>query len=250
MLKVTDLQVRFRDKTALNRLSFSVGEGDWLMVIGPNGAGKSTLVRAIAGGVAYEGQIRFYGQDVSCMKPHERGRAIGVLSQNQPTGYAFTVEEVVRLGRYAYAPGLFSSHEGEERAVEEALRETGLYEMRRRTLLTLSGGERQRVFLAQTFAQSPQLLLLDEPVNHLDLPYQREIFAYVKNWLAAGNRAVVCVVHDLSLTRLYGNRVLLLQGGRVQAQGTPEEVLKGAAVNETYGMDVGGYMRELLKPWA
>ena len=211
MLKVENLSVAYGDLTILNGVSFDLAPGEWLMVVGPNGAGKSTLINAITGGVPVKGNIFFEGRDARTMKAHELARGIGVLAQNHFVGYAFSVEEVVRLGRYAYAPTIFSRHSGEEQAVRAALEQTGLYELRHQSVLTLSGGELQRTFLAQTFCQDPRLLLLDEPTNHLDLVYQKQVFELIQKWLKQEGRAVISVVHDLSLARAYGTRALLLE---------------------------------------
>ena len=170
MLEVQNLSVRFGSAVIVNDVSFSVQDGDWLMLIGPNGAGKSTIVNAVSRGVPYTGTVLFEGKDVQKTPAHLLARGMGVLAQHHTVGYAFSVEEVVRLGRYAYAPGIFSRRSDEdERSVAEAMELTGVAHIARQSVLTLSGGELQRVFLAQLFAQNPRLLLLDEPTNHLDI---------------------------------------------------------------------------------
>ena len=249
MLKVENLSVAYGDLTILNGVSFDLAPGEWLMIVGPNGAGKSTLINAITGGVPAKGNVFFEGRDARTMKAHELARGIGVLAQNHFVGYAFSVEEVVRLGRYAYAPTIFSRHSGEEQAVRAALEQTGLYELRHQSVLTLSGGELQRTFLAQTFCQDPRLLLLDEPTNHLDLVYQKQVFELIQKWLKQEGRAVISVVHDLSLARAYGTRVLLLDHGRVMADGPMEKVFSDEVLNRVYGMDVRAWMIRMLAQW-
>ncbi len=249
MLKVDNLTVVYGNLTILNGVSFDLQPGEWLMVVGPNGAGKSTLINAVTGGAPSRGSVRFEGRDVRTMKPHELARLVGVLAQNHFVGYSFSVEEVVRLGRYAYAPTIFSRHSGEEQAVREALEQTGLYELRHQNVLTLSGGELQRTFLAQTFAQDPRLLLLDEPTNHLDLVYQKQVFELIKTWLRRKDRAVISVVHDLSLARAYGTRALLLDHGQVIADGTLEQVFSDDVLNRVYQMDVRAWMTQMLAQW-
>ena len=178
-------------------------------------------------------------------------RAIGVLAQNHFVGYGFTVEEVVRLGRFAYAGGVFGrSREDDAGHVEQALTLTGLQDKRRQSVLTLSGGELQRTFLAQVLAQDPKLLLLDEPTNHLDLIYQKQIFALIGQWLQTPGRAVVSVVHDLSLARAFGTDALLMDSGRKIALGRANDVLTPANLDRVYGMDVAAWMRGLYSQWA
>ncbi len=249
MLKVEHLSVAYGDLTILNDVSFTLFPGEWLMIVGPNGAGKSTLINAITGGVPAMGHVYFEGKDARVMKPHELARGIGVLSQSHFVGYSFSVEEVVRLGRYAYAPTIFSRHSGEEDAVRQALQQTGLWEQRHQSVLTLSGGELQRTFLAQTFCQDPKLLLLDEPTNHLDLVYQKQVFELIQGWLQQQGRAVISVVHDLSLARTYGTRALLLDRGQVVADGPMADVFSDEVLNRVYHMDVRDWMVRMLAQW-
>ena len=179
-----------------------------------------------------------------------RAQPIGVLAQNHFVGYGFTVEEVVRLGRFAYAGGLFGRSQTEDREkVEQALTLAGLQDKRRQSVLTLSGGELQRTFLAQVLAQDPKLLLLDEPTNHLDLIYQKQIFALIGQWLQSPGRAVVSVVHDLSLARAFGTDALLMDQGRQVALGQAKDVLTPANLDRVYGMDVAAWMRGLYGQW-
>ena len=250
MLNVHNLTVSYGTHTVVDDLSFSVSEGQWLMIVGPNGAGKSTVLNAITQGVSYSGQVLLHGNDVKKEKAAKRAREIGVLAQNHFVGYEFTVEEVVRLGRYAHSSGLLSGRkDSDEQAVEEALELTGMKEQRYQSVLTLSGGELQRTFLAQVFAQNPRLLLLDEPTNHLDLVYQKQVFALIEQWVKQPGRAVVSVVHDLSLAKAFGTNALLMHRGKTIAQGTVDEVLSPTNLDPVYGMDVYQWMQDMLSQW-
>ena len=250
MLEARQVTVRYGERRVVDGLSFTLEAGQWLMLAGPNGAGKSTLIAALAQGVPYTGEITLEKQDVRGMKPARLARRIGVLSQQHHVGYDYTVEEIVRLGRYAHRRGFFSSGDGEGEAwVERALRATGMEALRRQSVLKLSGGEVQRAFLAQVFAQNPQILMLDEPANHLDLLYQKHIFSLIGDWLKTPGRAVISVVHDLSLARRYGTHAVLMNGGRCAAQGETGDVFTPDNLERVYGMDVYQWMREMLAPW-
>ena len=250
MLRAENITVRYGDHTVVDHLSFHLQEGQWLMLVGPNGAGKSTLIRAIAQGTAYTGQIMLQGQDVRRYKAAQLARRIGVLAQKNAVGYAYTVDEVVGLGRYAYTRSFLSNRddEGSER-VERALELTGLRELRHASVLTLSGGELQRTFLAQVFAQNPQILILDEPANHLDLKYQKHIFSLIGEWLKTPGRAVISVVHDLSLAKRYGTHAVLMDRGRCVAQGKIGDVFTRENLREVYDMDIYGWMDDMLGMW-
>ena len=250
MLKAEHVTVCCDGQVIVDDLSFALEAGQWLMLVGPNGAGKSTLIRTVAQGVPYTGVITLNGRDIRTYKPAQLAQRIGVLSQQHSVGYAYSVEEVVALGRYAHAAGFLSGGDAEGKTrVEEALEMTGLAHLRHASVLTLSGGELQRTFLAQVFAQNPQILILDEPANHLDLVYQKHIFSLIGEWLKTPGRAVLSVVHDLSLARRYGTHAVLMDHGRSVAQGTIPETLTGKNLQTVYGMDVCGWMREMYAQW-
>ncbi len=250
MLNIKNLTVSYGNLTILDDLSIRVRPQQWLMVVGPNGAGKSTLVSAVAQGVPYSGQVILDGQDVAHMKPKEAARLFGVLTQSHAVGYSFTVEEIVRLGRYAFSKSMFSGkNETDEKKINDALEMTGMQPFRKQSALTLSGGELQRAFLAQLLAQDPKLLILDEPTNHLDLVYQKQIFGLIKNWLKETGRAVISVVHDLNLAKAFGTHALLLDRGRCVSYGEVPDVLTAKNLNTVYSMDVYGWMRRMLSQW-
>lgn len=250
LLNVENLTVRYGALTILEDVSFSLDEGQWLMIVGPNGAGKSTIVNAVSQGVPYTGEIRYLDRDVKHYRSHELARNIGILSQSHFVGYAFTVGSVVRLGRYAYAPGVFSGNRADdERMVEQALELTGMTRFVDQSVLTLSGGELQRTFLAQLFAQDPRVLILDEPTNHLDLVYQKQTFELIRSWLKTPGRAVISVVHDLSLARAFGTHALLLDKGKMITKGVADEVFTPEHLDKAYEMDVSDWMLAMLGQW-
>ena len=216
MLDVDRLSVRYGTKQIVDALSFSVSEGQWLMIAGPNGAGKSTALAAITQGTPYTGRVLFEGQNVRSMKPALRARAIGVLAQNHFVGYGFTVEEVVRLGRFAYAGGVFGrSREDDAGHVEQALTLTGLQDKRRQSVLTLSGGELQRTFLAQVLAQNPKLLLLDEATGGLDPLARDELIGELSRFISDGEHAILLSSHIVSDIEKLCGRVAFLHKGRL-----------------------------------
>ena len=250
MLKAENITVRFGERTVVDHLSFHLREGQWLMLVGPNGAGKSTLIETISQGVAYTGNILLEGKDIRRFKAAQLARKVGVLAQKNVVGYAYTVDEVVGLGRYAYRQSFLSARDdGGKDQVERALSLTGLTDLRHASVLTLSGGELQRTFLAQVFAQNPQILILDEPANHLDLKYQQHIFSLISDWLKTPGRAVISVVHDLSLAKKYGTHAVLMNRGKNISQGKIDEVLTQDNLKTVYDMDVYGWMRDMLEQW-
>ena len=250
MLKGNHITVRYGTRNVVDDVSFTLQEGQWLMLVGPNGAGKSTLIETISQGVPYTGSIELEDQDIRRYKPAQLARKIGVLSQKNSVGYGYSVEEVVGLGRYAYTSSFLSNRDDDGKdQVDRALELTGLTELRKSSVLTLSGGELQRTFLAQVFAQNPQILILDEPANHLDLVYQKHIFSLIAQWLKEPGRAVMSVVHDLSLARRYGTHAVLMNHGKCVTQGEINAVLTPENLRSVYDMDVYGWMHEMLAQW-
>jgi iron complex transport system ATP-binding protein len=250
MLEVREISVRYGNLTVVDRASFTLNDGRWLMIVGPNGAGKSTLLNAVARMIPHEGSVFVDGEDLAKVRPRAVARKLGLLSQSHSVGYAFTVEQVVRLGRYAYRGGPFSEPGADNEAqIDKALHATGMEAFRDHSVLTLSGGELQRTFLAQLLAQDPKLLLLDEPTNHLDLAYQKEVFRLIGEWVRDTGRSVISVVHDLSLARAYGDEALLMNQGQIIARGDAKTALSDENLAAAYGMDVRGWMRGLYAQW-
>ncbi len=250
MLEVNNLTVQYGSLTIVKDICFSVAPQEWMMIVGPNGAGKSTVISAIAQGVPYTGGVSIDGDDIARLKPRDAAKRFGVLTQNHAVGYSFSVEEVINLGRYAFTRGLFDSgSDQDDDKIENAIRITGMQPFRKHSVLTLSGGELQRTFLAQLLAQDPKLLILDEPTNHLDLVYQKQIFNLIKTWLTGEGRAVISVVHDLSLARAYGTHAMLLDQGHIVSCGKVDEVLTADNLSAVYSMDVYGWMRSMLSQW-
>ena len=225
MLETNRLSVRYGTKTIVDSLSFSVSEGQWLMIVGPNGAGKSTALSAITQGAPYTGSVLFEGQDVKKMKSALRAQAIGVLSQNHFVGYGFTVEEVVRLGRFAYSGGLLGRSQTEDaKHVEHALTLTGMQDKRQQSVLTLSGGELQRVLLALALEPMPNMLILDEPLSGVDVEGMELLMDMLDEIRKTYDLSILMTTHDFSMLGRYADRVVLLRE-KILCKGTPLEVL-------------------------
>lgn len=249
MLRVQNLGVAYKDYEAVRDVSFELHPGEWLMLIGPNGAGKSTIIKAVSQSLKYNGEVTLDGQDISKLHARQLAKKMAVLQQSHAVGYAFTVEQLVRFGRYAYTSAFSRVDTQGERLVEEAIDVCCLSRIRHQNVLTLSGGELQRAFLAQAFAQDAPLLLLDEPASHLDMAYQQTLFELVETWRKHDKRAVLSVVHDVQMARRYGTHALLLKDGRVTASGVVDDVFTQGNLQTVYAMDVNAWLSWLHAPW-
>ena len=245
MIQVQNITKSFDGFRALDDLSFTVPHGAVYGLVGPNGAGKSTLIRAILGQRDYEGKITFH--EASGKQTKLR---IGYVPQSPAfdRGDPVSVMDLFTCCIFK-RPAFLRPTKAMREKVLDCLANVHGEALIDKRIGTLSGGELQRVFLAQLFAQNPRLLLLDEPTNHLDLVYQKQIFSLVRGWLAKGDRAVVSVVHDLSLARMYGSRGVLLDRGKIAAAGKGADVFAPETLNAVYRMDVAGWMRTMLSQW-
>lgn len=250
MLSVEHLSCGYGKIPVIHDLSFQVAAGEKLCILGPNGSGKTTLLRALAGVLSWQGYVEADGVSLQGLSPKQRAKKIALMSQFSQAAFDYTVYEAVMLGRYAHrSESLFPVETAADRnAVEDALRRTGVWELREQSVTRLSGGQLQRVFLARTFAQEPKIILLDEPANHLDLRCQAELLENLRDWTADQKRCVVGVFHDIGLALAFADTALLLEEGRLLAC-SPVEELDGKLLDCLYGMDVRSYMKEMYGRW-
>lgn len=235
MIEVNNCSKRYDRQTVLSRIDFRVTGGEFLGIIGPNGSGKTTLLKLLSGEEhADEGDIFLLGRRVERWGIRERAKILTAVAQEGLPPVAFTVYDVVMMGRHVYQTR-FQRPSGEDhRIVERVLRATGLTGLAHKPTAKLSGGERQRVAIARAMAQEPQVLLLDEPTTYLDIGYQLQVLEYVKEWQRQTGAVVVAVLHDLNLAAQFCDRIVLLHRGRIVASGSPGEVLQADILHKVY----------------
>jgi iron complex transport system ATP-binding protein len=222
----------------VDRLSCEVAAGEWLAVIGPNGAGKTTALRAIAGLVAYDGDIQVLGEQAHALPRTQLARRVALVPQVPLVPVDLTVRQYVLLGRTPHLGYFGGEGRADHLAADAALEQLDLVPFARRRLDTLSGGERQRATLARALAQDAPLLLLDEPTAALDMGRQQQVLELVDRLRTSRGLTVVSTMHDLTLAGQYADRLLLLDGGRLVAAGNADEVLTRALITEHYGAEV------------
>ncbi len=224
-IEARGLSVIRGDRTLLDVVDLEVQAGAFLGIRGPNGSGKTTLLRCLAGALEPStGEVRLAARPIGSYERPALARTIGVVPQTFTLDFKFTVEEVVALGRYPHRGSWGRTDTMSDEAVERAMADLSIEHLAARPVTELSGGERQRVLIAQTLAQETPILLLDEPLNSLDLNHQLEVMQVLSRLNAEG-RTVVVVVHDINMAAQYCADLVLLSGGRVAAQGSPGTLL-------------------------
>ena len=219
----------------LQGITLEVRRGEVLGVTGPNGAGKSTLLKVLSGRLRpMAGEVRIGDSVISSLPSRERARRIAVIAQGPRLEFPFTVREFVAQGRYPHLGPFRKVGAADELAIAGALAEVGLADRAECRVDLLSGGEAQRAWLARGLCQEAETLLLDEPASFLDAGYQA-VFCGVLRRLAAEGRAVLCVLHDLNLAARVCDRLVLLEAGRIAADGAPREVLRREVLGRVYG---------------
>jgi iron complex transport system ATP-binding protein len=236
-------QLRFAypetNANALSGIDLLFPRGTFTALLGPNGAGKSTLLKCLGGFlVPDKGEVLVDGRSLRRLPPRERSRSLAYLPQSVHFAFPLTVRECVEMGRFPYSGWLGTLNKEDRSACDQALELCDASHLSDRPLDSLSGGERQRVLLASALAQSPRVLLLDEPTLSLDLPHQEGFFKVVKELHRRGGTTVVVATHELNLASRNAERLVLLSKGRVDSDGTPKKVLTPKNIQKVFGLRV------------
>lgn len=238
-LEFDDVSLGYAGRQVLTGISLQVAAGEVFSIVGPNGTGKSTLIKAASGALTPDsGRVRVQQVDVAAMRPQQRARRIGVVPQATRVPPSFTAEQVVLMGRTAHLGWLDRESDDDRRIAAAAMQLTSTEELAARAMGELSGGEQQRVLIARALAQSPALLLLDEPTAHLDLRHQDRILNLVVQLAREQGIAVLIALHDLNLVARYSDRVGLLSNGTLARMGKARQVLNPDDLAAAYGVKI------------
>lgn len=239
MIELDRISVALSGRAVVKDLTFTAQAGALTAIIGPNGSGKTTTMKSISGERRFEGSIRFNGRDLRSMSAKELALSRGVLAQSASLGFPFLVREVLEMGIVAG-----DTHDAgkAERVMAKALDSVDLNGFGTRVASRMSGGEQARMHMARVLCQIheavrdgiPNWLFLDEPVASLDIKHQLAIMAIARDFAARGG-GVIAVLHDLNLTAMFADHVVMLKGGRLQAAGAPKDVFTEGALESVYG---------------
>jgi iron complex transport system ATP-binding protein len=235
MIELNGVSVRLGGRVVVDDVDLDVGEGEWVGLIGPNGAGKTTLLRAVAGLVPFAGSIVLDGRHAGDLRRGEISRLLAIVPQEPSTPPWMTVGEYVLMGRTPHLGPLAKEGARDRQAAGSALARLDLGGYEKRRLGTLSGGEKQRVVVARAIAQEARIVLLDEPTSSLDIGHQQQALEMLDLLRASSGLTLVAAMHDLTLAAQYADRMVLLDAGRIVAEGAPADVLTEALIATHYG---------------
>lgn len=237
LLHASDVHFAYGDRAVLRGIDVTLAPGEVVALLGPNGSGKSTFLRVLLGQLrSTAGTVQWDGRPVAAWPRRELARRIAYLPQSPTADGEHLVSDVLRLGRAPYwgAFGLETSRDAQ--VVHDVAEMLHLSDLLDRPMDHLSGGQRQRVFLGRCLAQEPGALLLDEPTTFLDLRHQVELLQRLRQLARERSVAVLMASHDLNLAAALADRVVLLDGGAVAAQGAPADVLHPQVLSRVYGL--------------
>ena len=237
LLEVKDLVAGYQTRDVLKEIQLRVDEQMFIGILGPNGSGKSTFLQVLARSLkSTSGSVLLNGNELDTIPFKEFGKKVGYVPQENSIPFSYNVRDIVMMGRNPHIPRFRAPGSDDERAVNEALKLTGVCEFADRSITSLSGGERQRVLIARALAQQVDILLLDEPFAHIDLHHQYELISQIQNSVR-GKKAVIGVFHDINLAAAYCDHLLLLSDGVVRAFGSPHDVLITENLEEVFNIN-------------
>ncbi|WP_289294223.1 ABC transporter ATP-binding protein [Romboutsia ilealis] len=233
-VKVENLKFTIDKKEILKDISFEVPRGSFVGIIGPNGCGKSTLLKNIYR--LYKpssGSITLDNKDLAKMKDKDCAKEIAVLAQESNSQFDFTVEQIVKMGRYPYKSIFEDYSKSDLQLVKDMLEKVGLNNYSNRNFSNLSGGEKQRTLIARALVQNTDFLILDEPTNHLDIGYQIQLMDLIKSL----NITTLSAIHDMNIASMYCDYLIIMKNGQIKDFGKVEDVITSEMLKEIFGVN-------------
>ncbi|SUA59257.1 ABC transporter ATP-binding protein [Oligella urethralis] len=236
MITIDQVSFQIRGTEILKNINLEIPKGGITALVGPNGAGKSTLFSLMSRLNEFEqGKISIDGMDISKTPSDEMAKKIAILRQENSITSRIMVKEMLMFGRYPYHKG--RPTEEDQVIVENTLRRFDLYDLRGRYLTELSGGQRQRVLVAMVFCQSTDYLLLDEPLNNLDMYHSRQLMRQLRHIADEHQRTIIVVLHDVNYASAYADSIVGLKQGELVLHGKPRDVLNSDNLEKLFGVD-------------
>ncbi|MEK3988716.1 iron ABC transporter ATP-binding protein [Robertmurraya sp. FSL R5-0851] len=237
MIQVQVLSKFYGKKKVVEDVTVSIQRGKITSFIGPNGAGKSTLLSMVSRLLdADSGEVLIDQSNIKKMKSNDFSKIVSILKQSNYMNVRLTIRELVAFGRFPYSKGRLTAED--EKMVDQAIEYMALKDMEDRYLDELSGGQKQRAFIAMVIAQDTEYILLDEPLNNLDMKHSVQIMKILRRLVDELGKTVVIVLHDINFASVYSDRIVALKDGKVVKDGPTNEIIQSKALKEIYDMDI------------
>ncbi|MFD2172065.1 ABC transporter ATP-binding protein [Tumebacillus lipolyticus] len=237
MIEVKHLSKKYGSKNVIEDVSLRIEKGKITSFIGPNGAGKSTLLSMISRLLKKDaGEVLIEGKEISTCKSEDLAKQISILKQSNQMSVRLTVRELVSFGRFPYSQGRLTAEDW--KYVDEAIAYMELQEMQDKYLDQLSGGQNQRAYIAMVIAQNTEYVLLDEPLNNLDMRHSVQIMKVLRRLVDELGKTVIIVIHDINFASCYSDYIVALKDGKVIKEGATEQIITTEVLKEVYDMDI------------
>lgn len=234
LLEVKNVSFAFKDKKVLHDISFTLDQGEKVIIIGPNGCGKTTLLRVISGYLSPDnGEVLLEGQNLHKMNVKDRAKMLSMMHQENTSNFDFKVREIVEMGRYPYLSWNAKLSKKDKDAVENAMKIMNVKELEDKSIMGISGGEKARVMAAKAYSQESKLMLMDEPISSMDIKQEFHLMNVVKN----DDSSYIIILHDLNLASIFATKIILMKDGRIVSMGSAKEVLTIENIMNVYGVD-------------
>ncbi|WP_100011165.1 ABC transporter ATP-binding protein [Lentibacillus sediminis] len=237
MIKIKELTKQFGKKNVVDNVSINIKPGTITSFIGPNGAGKSTLLSMVSRLLDSDtGEVLLDQNNVKKWKSNEFAKRVSILKQSNFLNVRLTVRELISFGRYPYSKGRLTAED--EKFIDQAIDYMNLHDMEDQLIDELSGGQKQRAFIAMVIAQDTEYILLDEPLNNLDMKHSVQIMKTLRKLVNELGKTVVIVLHDINFASVYSDRIVALKDGKLVKNGPTNEIINSQTLREIYGMDI------------
>ena len=236
MIEVRNITKSYGDKKVVDNVSLNIEEGKITSFIGPNGAGKSTVLGIVTRLIAGDGgDVVIEGKKLSEYHTKDLAKKIAILKQSNNISLKLTIRELVGFGRFPHSEGNLNSED--EKYIDEAIEYMKLTDIQHKYLDELSGGQRQRAYIAMVIAQNTEYILLDEPLNNLDMSHSVQMMKVLRNLCDDLGKTIVLVMHDINFASCYSDNIVALKNGKIEKVGTTNEIVQKEVLEEIYEMN-------------
>ncbi|ENW94802.1 ATP-binding cassette domain-containing protein [Acinetobacter sp. 2JN-4] len=236
-IELKNLRKSYHQQCVVNQVSLTIAKGQFTAFIGPNGAGKSTLLSIMSRLIdADQGQVLLDGQDLHDMKSADIAKKMAILKQSNHTELRLSIEDLVAFGRFPYSQGRLTKQDHE--IIDRSIAYMDLQSMRHRQLSELSGGQRQRAYIAMILAQDTEYILLDEPLNNLDMKHSAQIMRVLKDLAENHGKSIIVVIHDINFASVYADHIIAMKNGELVYQGHPQQIMNETTLEAIFDFHI------------